>query len=279
MSSIQVLVTTMHQVDDRKYQEMNLRTEAVIANQTNVEFEQHIQHGDNCVCFVSTKTRGLSKNRNIAISHINPSAEYIVFSDDDMVFVDDYEEIITTAFFEHPEVSAMKFNLNCISDRKISMKRFSSFHIANRREMGSWGVCGLVVKRELLHNCDLQFNERFGSGTENYCGEDTIFLQQLHKKRVVVGCSPMVIANIDQQESSWFVGYDSRYYTTAGMILQEIYPILCYLLALRSTWRAWIRGKTELKWHEILACYYNGIFKNKKDAMQKCSRKGNIVRG
>lgn len=275
MSKVQVLVTTMNQLDDRKYEEMNLQTDAVIANQADFESCEIRYHGDCVVNFVSTKTKGLSKNRNIAIENISSDAEYIVFSDDDLILRKGYEDIILNAFAEHPDVDAMHFNLCCVGGRKMYMKQSEKYHLANRREVGSWGVCGLAIKKSVLTDHHLCFNERFGSGTDNYCGEDTIFLQELFKQKIKIGCMPIAIADIDQSKSTWFEGFDSKYFTTAGAVLHQIYPLLCYPLSIRSALRAAKIRKSQLPFGEILKCYFCGIKKNikeKKDIDRK--RKG-----
>lgn len=262
---IEVLVTTMHQKDFSKYSEMNLQTDAVIANQTNENgfLEEEI----NCkkVRLVSTDTRGLSKNRNIAIENIDNDTDIIVFADDDLKFYDNYEQTIISAFNKMPEAQAVKFNVNCISERKISMKPTVKFHRANRKEVTSWGVWGLAVKVSVIKENLIKFNERFGTGTENYCGEDTIFLQDLFKKKISLYASPDYIAEIDQSHSTWFKGYDEKYFTVAGMIISEIYPVLCYLLVIRSAYKFSKRKNCNLPFLKILKCYYKGIVKNARE--------------
>ena len=68
MSKLTVLVTTMHQTDAALYKRMNLQTDAVIANQASDNWERTEQIDGNMVKVVTTDTRGLSKNRNIALS-------------------------------------------------------------------------------------------------------------------------------------------------------------------------------------------------------------------
>lgn len=265
MSKVQILVTTMHKQDDSIFEKMNLQTDAVIANQADFDSLDEKSHGKNKVRLVTTKTRGLSKNRNIAIDNIGEDIEYVVFSDDDMIWKDGYEDIILDSFKKYPDCSALKFNVNCVSKRKISMKNFTEFHIASRSEVGSWGVCGLALKADIVRKKNINFNERFGAGTTNYCGEDTIFLQELFKKKYMIGCVPDIIADIDQTNSSWFNGYDEKYFTVSGMILQEIYPVLCYPLIIRSSIRAYKRGNSHLSFFRILLSYCVGIHKNIKE--------------
>lgn len=262
---LEVLVTTMYQKDISKYFDMNLQTDAVIANQADSENFEVCDVNGSTVKFVTTPSRGLSKNRNIAISNIGKDTDIIVFADDDLKFYDDYEQKIISAFKKTPKAQAIRFNVNCISERKISMKQIIETHRATRREVTSWGVCGLAVKASVIKENSLKFNERFGTGTENYCGEDSIFLQELFKEKVNVYASPEFIAQIDQTDSTWFEGYNEKFFTVAGMIINEIYPCLSYLLVIRSAYKAAKRKTSNLKFMQILKCYYKGVFKNGKE--------------
>ena len=263
MSKLQVLVTTMHQSDLSKYSQMNLQTDAVIANQADHNGFVEEQVGGCNVQMITTATRGLSRNRNLALAHSNQKTEYILFSDDDLVFVDGYEQIILDEFEKHPEAEAIKFNIHDLSTtRKICMHRIVRFEKATRRNMSSSGVWGVVIKTELLKKYNLHFHENFGAGTDNYCGEDTIFLMELLKKNIRLYRSPVDIAGIDQTESSWFRGHNEKYFTTAGMVLGTIYPSLSYLLVIRSAWKAYRRKDSEMGFWDILCCYYKGILNN-----------------
>ena len=195
--NLEVLITTMHQTDFRKYKEMNLQTDAVLANQADFYGYQEEKIDQSTVRMISTATRGLSRNRNIAIAM--STGEYILFADDDLQFVDGYADIIENEFAEHPEAEAIKFNLFDLSeDRKISMKSIEKFERATMLNMGASGVCGIAIKKNALIKANLKFNEKFGTGTENYCGEDTIFIFEMLKKKIKLYRSPKKIAGIDQ---------------------------------------------------------------------------------
>lgn len=271
MSKVQVLITTMHQKDFSKHNEMNLQTDAVIANQADSNFVEETEINNCKIKLVTTTTRGLSKNRNIAIDNMLSDAQYIMFSDDDLKFYDGYENIIERVFEQNPIADAIKFNLNCISKRQLSMKPIIKFKKVGRKEVTSFGVCGLVIKKDVLLSRGLKFNERFGSGTDNYSGEDTVFYQKLFKQNISLYVSPEYIADIDQSSTSWFEGYNERFFISGGMVINECYPILSFALVFRSAVKAYRRGKTDLSFLEILKCYYKGVFKNiaeRKDA--KC---------
>lgn len=262
MSKLQVLVTTMHQKGFDKFYEMNLQTDAILANQAEDNFTREERIGTSRVKLVTTDTRGLSKNRNIASENIFVDAEYIMFSDDDLVFYDGYEDIIISEFEKCPEADAIKFNIKAISERRLSMKQISEFKKLSRRAVTSFGVWGLVIKKDVFLKSKIRFNERFGTGTPNYCGEDSIFYQELLKQKVVLYGSPVYIADIDQSDSTWFRGHDEKYFTVAGMIINECYPVLSFALVIRSAIKFHKRKKSQLGFLKILKCYYAGIFKN-----------------
>jgi len=262
MSKLEVLVTTMHQKDFSKYKDMNLQIDAVIANQADRNEVEETKINNSKVKLVTTKTRGLSKNRNIAIANISDDAEYIMFSDDDLKFHMGYEDIILKEFEKKPDAEAIKFNLNCISDRKLSMKPITQFKRVNRWQVTSYGICGLVIKKDIFLQKKLSFNERFGTGTENYCGEDSIFLQEMFKKKIKFYTSPQYIADIDQGETSWFEGYNEKYFTVGGKVINECYPVLSFVLLLRSSLKGYKRTQGNMTFFDVVKCYYKGAFQN-----------------
>ena len=255
---LEVLGITMHQKDLSIAEKMNIKTNAVIGNQAD-EFsyiEENIN--GNLIRMMTTKTRGISKNRNIALGL--STADYVLFADDDLIFDDDYKEKIENEFKTHPEAEAIKFNIHDLSEiRKISMKRIQKFEKATMGNMSSSGSCGLVVKREVLIRNNITFHENFGSGTENYCGEDTIFLMEMIKKHVKIYRSPVDIAGINQENSSWFTGHNEKYFVTCGKVIATICPVLCYLIVIRSAYKFSKRDDCDMPFRKILKCYYKGI--------------------
>lgn len=257
---LEVLVTTMHQTDLSKYKSMNLQTDAIIANQADRNEYCEEEINGHQVKMITTDTRGISRNRNIALAHSSQKADFLLFSDDDLVLSDGYEEIIVAEFEKHPATEAIKFNIHDLSaTRKISMKRIERFEKATRRNMSSSGVCGLVVKQEALKAYNLHFHENFGPGTANKSGEDTIFLMEMLDKGLSVYRSPVDIAGIDQTESSWFDGYTAEYFQIAGKILYTCYPHIAHILAIRSAYKFSKREKCTLRFNEILKNYNIGI--------------------
>ena len=259
MSKVQILVATMHQTDLSKYYSMNIQTDMLIANQSDkYSYMKEIKDG-NVVQMITTETRGTSRNRNIALTASSNEAEYIMFCDDDIILVDNYEKLVCDEFSAHPEADAIMFNIDTIAGREFKMKKTTQFKKAARTDVTSAGVHGLVLKREVVLKKNIRFNEYFGPGTENYCGEDSIFLQDILKSKMDLYLSPQKIADVDQSESTWFEGRTEKYFVTAGKVFAAIYPGIARLLAIRSAYRFSKRSDTNMSFKDILSCYLKGI--------------------
>ncbi len=261
---LQVLITTMNKINFNLFYDMNVQCDSIIANQCQKNAIERTAINNYQVALVSTDTIGLSRNRNIAINA--SCGDIILFADDDMIFNDGYREMVLSEFNKHPNADAIKFNIHDISGlRKISMKRISRFERANRKNMSSSGVCGFAIKRKVLIDSGVIFNENFGAGTDNYCGEDTIFIQQLLKEKIKIFRSPIDVAGIDQSESTWFTGYNEKYFIVAGKVLKVIFPVLCKIVAFRSALRFAFRKKCTYSFLKIYSLYLQGIKESKID--------------
>lgn len=242
MSKIQVLVTTMHQKDTSKYESMNLQTDAIIANQADDCFYTEEQKGEHTVKMITTNTRGLSVNRNIALMYA--TADYIMFADDDQVLIDGYEQVIEDEFKRCPRADAIKFYCESTNkDRPMSFKRPSKFHRVKKFEVMSSGVHCLIIKRECLLNNNLFYQSNLGSGAEIVCGEDTAFINDLLKLKIKLYASPTLLSYINQGESSWFKGYNEKYFTSIGYVYSRIYGKFALLAIYRRAYR--LKNKTK----------------------------------
>ena len=87
---LQVLLSTMNLKNDKEVnnliEKMNIQSDYLIINQTNL----HTSIKNKKV--ITVNEFGLSKSRNLAIK--NSTEKYIILSDDDVKYIDNYEKII-----------------------------------------------------------------------------------------------------------------------------------------------------------------------------------------
>ena len=68
MSKFEILCVTMHQNDFSKIKEMNIHSDVVFTNQCDHTSYEEIEFDGHTAKMISTQTRGVGKNRNLAIT-------------------------------------------------------------------------------------------------------------------------------------------------------------------------------------------------------------------
>ena len=81
----------------------------------------------------------------------------------------------------------------------------------------------IAFKRSSILNKRVRFDERLGAGTNNGAGEETKFVYDCFKKVLCVYYYPAYISRLNESESTWFRGYNSKYFTDKAKVLKYIY--------------------------------------------------------
>ena len=69
MSKFQILCVTMGQTDFSKLEQMNIHSDVIFANQADRTEKQVLEFDGHTAQMITTDTRGVGKNRNIALLH------------------------------------------------------------------------------------------------------------------------------------------------------------------------------------------------------------------
>ena len=231
MENVQVLVATMRQENFQKIEKMNIQTDAIFANQANKFSIETCNADDKNIRMITTATQGVGVNRNIGL--LNATGDILIIADDDMRYVDGYEQIVREAFDNCSKADAIIFNIVSIGgaeyrreNRKIKRVRF--FNAFN------YGAARIAVKRTALSRHNIFFNTNFGGGTKFSSGEDSLFLADMLKKKLKIYCYPKTIAIVDQTQSTWFCGYTKKYFYDKGVLFAAISKRWAKLLALQD---------------------------------------------
>lgn len=260
MSKVEVLCATMHQENFDKIQQMNLQSDVVFANQSNdTRYDELVVDGHKAK-MITTQTRGVGTNRNIALLYA--TGEYLLLADDDLQYVDGYAEIIENAFAEIPDADCIIFNIETIGmnmgrRKNTKAKRVRWYNALN------YGTARIAVKRNSVMRENIMFNCNFGGGTPFSCGEDTLYIMNMLKRKLKLYTYPQVIGAVDQTQSTWFSGYDEKFYYDKGVLFAAISRPFAKLLCLRCLIRRPDYKKSGLTFSEAYRCMKNGI-KNQK---------------
>lgn len=227
---VEVLVACMKQKDFSLYEKMNINTNAVFANQSDEFSYKEIIKDGNVLKMITTNDRGVGKNRNIAI--LFSTAKYLVFADEDLTYKDNFHNTIIEAFHKLPKADMIIFDLeysdnsNCERTKIKKIKRLNIFNSM------LYGAPRFVIKRESLLKNNLWFSLLYGGGAPYSSGEDSLFLREAFRKKLRIYSYPVVIATTDTSSSTWFKGYNEKYFFDKGILLANLFPKLKWIIAI-----------------------------------------------
>lgn len=254
----QVLISTMNQKDSHKFEEMNLSSDVIIVNQGVDNSVVLIEKGDYQLKFYSFNERGVGLSRNTAMMRAH--ADIIQFADDDMIFTDTYREDVINEFESHPEADAILFSLESLNPERPLLK-IEKFRRVRKIEALKYGCARLAIRREKVIYNNISFSLLFGGGAMYGSGEDTLFLQDCIRSGIRVYKSPVKVADVRQDTSTWFSGYNEKYYKDKGALFAAALPNLCYFYALINT----IKSKScNYRKLQVFQFYVGGIREYKK---------------
>lgn len=225
MSNVQVLVACMHQKDDTLYKEMNLQTDAILANQCDeYSYKEYIEADGSKVKLISTADRGVGKNRNKAL--MNSTGKYLLCSDQDMIYVEGYGKIIENAFSKCPKADLIVFNLEYLNRFTPPRKENSKFKRVHLFNCMRYGTARVAMRKGAIDKACLSFSTMYGGGAKYSSGEDSLFIREALRKGLKMYYCPIVIAKVKQEESSWFCGYTDKYFIDKGILIANAFPVL-----------------------------------------------------
>ena len=212
---LQILVSTMHQINTDLVQKMNIQTNAIIINQTDRHEYQEILTDTHVVKFYSFAERGVGLSRNSAL--MRADAQICLFADDDVTYVDDCERLILEEFEKHPQADVIVFNVpsTCTDPRQKDYiaKKWKKLNLLNCFRHGTFRI---AVRRNVILKKNIFFTLLFGGGAKYSAGEDSLFLADCIRKGLQVYESNVTIGSVSHEESTWFKGYTDRYFRDKG---------------------------------------------------------------
>lgn len=218
--SLQVLVSTMHQKDHRIIREMNIQSDAIIINQTDTNKVEEFNYNGYSIKFLSFNERGVGLSRNNALMRVN--TDICLMADDDMVYVDGYRDIVIKAFHKNPKADMIMFNVPIHKrDGKTILKVRKNGRVRFFNSL-RYGTVNIAFRKEAILKNNIYFSLLFGGGARYGSGEDSLFIRDAIKKGLRIYSSKEVIANIRENESTWFTGYNEKYFFDRGALFQAL---------------------------------------------------------
>ncbi|MBC5682823.1 MULTISPECIES: glycosyltransferase family 2 protein [Ruminococcus] len=230
---VQVLVAAMNQHDHTLVEKMNIQSDVIVGNQCDFNSIEQFEYRGYSATYLNFSERGVGLNRNNAL--MRATGDICLFADDDMVYVENYTELIENAFLNHPDADIIAFNLvEDVPTRYIikDTKRIRFYNFL------TYGTARIAVKLSKIRENGILFNLCFGGGTTHCHGEDNIFISDCLKKGLKMYAVPISIAELtEERESTWNSGYNQKYFFDQGVLYKTISKKLWKLLCLQDSIR------------------------------------------
>ena len=231
----EVLLSCMNENDFSIIHKSNLdEINTLVINQCKTEKEYFEKKNKQRI--YNTATRGLSVSRNLAIKFCD--GDVCLLSDDDETFCSSLETIVLSAYYEHPEADIIIFKMSNYPCKLGSRPR--KLHKYDLLRVSSWQIS---FKSASIRD-KFAFDTKLGAGTPNGAGEENKFLLDCYEAGLTIYYVPEEIATVAQEHSTWFKGFDQKFFFNRGKTTRYIlgFPVsvlygFYYLLLKRKLYK------------------------------------------
>ncbi|OME82316.1 hypothetical protein BK120_15830 [Paenibacillus sp. FSL A5-0031] len=215
---LQVLVSTMHQNDFSIIDKMNLKSNTIIINQCSRNEYSEYEDENMQVKMYSFNERGIGLSRNNALMRSN--ADICLLADDDVIYNDGYGTLIIEAFENNPNADIIMFNVPSLNMNRVGSLNNKKEHRVNYTNFMRYGAVRIAFRRESVIKANVYFSLLFGGGAKYSSGEDTLFINDCLKKGLKIYTSASQIGIVKQESSTWFNGYNKKYFFDKGVFFK-----------------------------------------------------------
>ncbi len=226
---VEVLASVMNEEFGELVHRMQFASDAVIINQCDRLGYEEMEYQGHRVRFYSFPEKGVGRSRNEAI--LRSEGDICIFADADLVYEPGYAEAVRGEFERNPKADMILFNVVVEEPRRTyDIRRRKRVHWYN---CGRYGAVSFAVRRESLLSSGVTFSMLFGGGARYSNGEDSLFLKEFMDKGYSVYTAPVTIAREMPGASTWFAGYDKKFFYDRGVLYRYLYGRLGKVMALR----------------------------------------------
>lgn len=264
MNKLSIIVSTINNNISRIHQSIFTQENVTIINQIPKKFNNNKQSKiHEKVKWIDFDQKGLSKSRNLALELCDTN--YVYLCDDDVELVNNFHLIISNSINKYPDVDVFAFNVKGKNNffKKKYTKEFN-INLLNSMKLSS---VQLVYKMDFIKRFQIRFDEDFGAGSIYKMGEENIFLTDCIKKGASIRYIPETIALVTLGNSSWFTGFNEKYFFDRGAINFRIMGRISILYSIIFCIRKYNIYKKEITFSRAITSILKGIreYENKSN--------------
>ena len=226
---LETLVSCVDKDPEALAASMGLEGDAVIVNQCDRDGALVIEKDGSRIRIFECNERGVGKSRNKAMDEAE--AGIILFSDEDIVYDKGYSRKILRCFEKLPMADILLFNLDVNEKRR-------TYHTERAKRVtplscGRYPAFCCAARLEALRKAGIRYSLLFGGGAEFQNGEDSLFFMDCLKKGLKIFALPVHIGREEERPSTWFKGYDEKFFFDRGVLYHFLYGAFAYIWGLR----------------------------------------------
>ena len=209
---------------------------------------------------------GLSRNRNNALK--NAEADWVLISDDDLIYTEQHLKNVLEAFEKNPGYSILAFRYESAEyPRKYSSQEFDLKNPPKGYFTVSFEI-GLNLEqiRERLNNEVIPcFNENFGLGAIFGSGEEDLFIAGLLKQNLKGKFIPVDICEHPGPTTSHKTKTSDGFIRTKGAVMYKLTPLTWPLRMILYAFRSALDKEGKINFFRYIAQFLIGVRLAKKN--------------
>lgn len=257
---LEVLISAMNAEPKAQTEKMKIASDAVLINQCGLNKEEAFDISGGRIRVYSYDEKGVGVSRNHALEHA--SGDILLFSDEDIVYFEDYSGKILSEFEKHPEADGLFFNVKVCEERRTYYNSdFKRVHIWNG---GRYPAYSIAVRRNALEGKDVRYSTLFGGGAKYSCGEDSLFIKDCLEAGLKLYRTPVEIGEEIPRPSTWFKGYSEKFFFDRGVLYAFLYGPLAAVWGFRFVFKNKNVMCADIPWKKAYVILKKGIKEGKK---------------
>lgn len=209
MLKFEILLSCMNSNGLDLIKRSRITSDVLVVNQCGKEDFYREKKNGACIRIFSVKGKGLTKSRNFALR--NSAADICLLCDDDEVFHKGYENKIIRAYEKIRDADVIIFDMG--NRPSAFPKKVKRLGFIDTMKVSSWQIS---FRRESILKKGIAFDEDMGAGTPNGAEEEFKFLTDCRRAGLKIYYVPAVIADVAQESSTWFNGFDKTFFINRG---------------------------------------------------------------
>ena len=225
---VNTLVSAVEQNIEELVTQMKTESDVVVTCQCDKCDKGEYTTDSGKVTWECMDQRGVGLNRNTCIANAG-EGDILLFSDEDIIYDEGYVDKIVSEYEAHPEAEAILFNMRVCEARRTYWNE--DYRRVRFYNYGRYPAYSISIRKECLMKSGVLFPLEFGGGAKYINGEDSVFLHDLLKAGVKIYRSPICLGAETERESTWFKGYDERFFVSRGALYVRLYGKLSTVMA------------------------------------------------